>query len=61
MTQQAVANPKVVDLEDGMQYYSAVAAKCGHIITYDRKDFHFAEIPVLDAAEFLHAHAVKRM
>jgi predicted nucleic acid-binding protein len=58
---QAVANPKVVDLEDGMQYYSAVAAKCGHIITYDRKDFHFAEIAVLDAEEFLHAHVVKRM
>ena len=58
--QQAVANPKVNDLEDGMQYYSAVAAKCGHIITYDRKDFHFAKIPVLDAEEFLLAHAVKR-
>ena len=58
--QQAIANPKVNDLEDGMQYYSAVAAKCGHIITYDRKDFHFAKIPVLDAEEFLLAHAVKR-
>lgn len=58
--QQAMANPKVNDLEDGMQYYSAVAAKCGHIITYDRKDFHFAKIPVLDAEEFLLAHAVKR-
>lgn len=58
--QQAMANPKVNDLEDGMHYYSAVAAKCGHIITYDRKDFHFAKIPVLDAEEFLLAHAVKR-
>lgn len=50
---QAVANPKVTDLEDGIQYYSAMAAKCGWIVTYDRKDFHFAEVPVMDAEDFL--------
>ena len=58
--QQAVANPKVGDLEDGMQYYSALAAKCGHIITYDRKDFHFAELPVLEPEDFLVEQVVKK-
>lgn len=58
--QQAMANPKVNDLEDGMQYYSAVAAKCGHIITYDRKDFYFAELPVLEPEDFLVQEVVKR-
>lgn len=28
-------------------------AECGFNITCDRKDFQFAEIPVLDAEEFL--------
>jgi len=58
--EQALANKKVNDFEDGLQYYSAVAAKCTCIVTYDRKDFHFAEVEVLDAEEFLLAHAVKR-
>lgn len=58
--QQAVANPKVTDLEDGMQYYSALAARCGHIITYDRKDFHFAQVPVLEPEDFLVQHMVRR-
>lgn len=58
--QQAVANPKVTDLEDGMQYYSALAARCGHIITYDRKDFHFAQVPVLEPEDFLVQHVVRR-
>ena len=55
-----LANKKVNDFEDGLQYYSSVAAKCTCIVTYDRKDFHFAEVEVLDAEEFLLAHAVKR-
>jgi predicted nucleic acid-binding protein len=58
--QLAVANPKVTDLEDGMQYYSALAAHCGHIITYDRKDFHFAEVPVLEPEDFLMQQVVKK-
>jgi predicted nucleic acid-binding protein len=58
--EQALANKKVNDFEDGLQYYSSVAAKCTCIVTYDRKDFHFAEVEVLDAEEFLLAHAVKR-
>lgn len=51
--QRTLADPRILDIEDGLQYHSAVDAKCGFIVTYDRKDFHFAEIPVMDAEEFL--------
>jgi predicted nucleic acid-binding protein len=51
--QQALENPQVLDLEDGLEYYSALRAKCTHIITEDIGDFHFSEIPVVSAREFL--------
>lgn len=50
---RTLADKRISDIEDGLQYHSAVEAKCGFIITYDRKDFHFAEIPVMDAEQFL--------
>ncbi|MEO8733225.1 MAG: PIN domain-containing protein [Flavobacteriales bacterium] len=56
---RTVANKKVDDFEDGLQYYSAVDSKCTCIVTYDRNDFHFSEMEVLDAREFLLKHAVK--
>ena len=58
--QRTLADPRILDIEDGLQYHSALDAKCGFIVTYDRKDFHFAEIPVMDAEDFLLKHAVKR-
>ena len=58
--EQALTNKKVNDFEDGLQYYSAVAAKCTCIVTYDRKDFHFAEFPVLEPEDFLLTYAVRR-
>ena len=60
VVRRTVANPKVTDPEDGFQYYSAVDAKCACIITYDKKDFHFSGMEVLDAQEFLLKYAVKR-
>ena len=51
--QQALENPKLSDLEDGLEYYSALRAKCTHIITEDLSDFHFSEIPVVSSKEFL--------
>lgn len=42
-----------VDFEDGLQYQAAMDAGCDCIITRNQKDFVFAEIPVMDAAEFL--------
>jgi hypothetical protein len=49
----ALGNPKVTDLEDGIQYYSAMANKCGWIVMYDRRDFNFAEIPVMRPEDLL--------
>ena len=52
-TKKAIQNPAVNDLEDGIQYYSAVMAECELIITENVKDFHFSEIKVLDCQSFL--------
>lgn len=59
MTRQTIANPKVGDVEDGLQYYSATHSGCTCIVSYDKGDFHFAEIEVLDAEEFLLRHVLK--
>lgn len=55
-----LADKRITDIEDGLQYHSAVEANCGYIVTYDRKDFHFSEIPVLDAEDLLLEHVVKK-
>ena len=57
---RALADPRIQDLEDGMQYFSAVEAGCTHIITYDRKDFHYADLTVQEPEDFLWDHVVKR-
>ncbi len=59
-TRRTMANAKITDIEDGFEYYSAVDAKCSAIITYDKRDFHFSELPVMDPEAFLLQHAVKR-
>jgi predicted nucleic acid-binding protein len=58
--ERTLADPRILDIEDGLQYHSAVDAKCGYIVTYDHKDFHFAEIPVMDAEDFLLKQVVAR-
>jgi len=58
--ERTLADKRILDIEDGLQYHSAVDAKCGFIVTYDRKDFHFADIPVMDAEDFLLDHVVKK-
>ena len=57
---RALANRRVEDLEDGMQYYSALDARCTCIVSYDKQAFHFAETEVLDGEEFLLKYAVKK-
>jgi predicted nucleic acid-binding protein len=41
------------DLEDGMQYYSALAANAEAIVTRNEKDYALSNIPVLSPTEFL--------
>jgi predicted nucleic acid-binding protein len=50
---KAIQNPKVLDLEDGFEYYAAREAKCDYIITEDLEDFHFSEISIMCSKEFL--------
>jgi predicted nucleic acid-binding protein len=49
----ALGNPKINDFEDGIAYYSALNAQCGFIITEDRDDFYFSEIPIMTCEAFL--------
>lgn len=58
--QRRLADTRILDIEDGLQYHAALDAQCGFIVTYDRKDFHFADIPVMDAMEFLLKEVVKK-
>ena len=41
------------DLEDAMQYYSALSASCDVIITRNKKDFVESSIPAMEPQEFL--------
>ncbi|MFY0600599.1 MAG: PIN domain-containing protein [Cyclobacteriaceae bacterium] len=52
-TTQAVEDEQAHDLEDGIQYYSALKYGCDHIITENVEDFYFSEIKVNRCDEFL--------
>ena len=41
------------DFEDALQYFSAKEADVDCIITRNKKDFNFSDIPVLDPIEFI--------
>lgn len=56
----AAINKKVLDVEDGLQYYSAVHAGCTCIVTEDRNDFYFSEIEVLSSVDFLRKYVVAK-
>lgn len=53
MAKKVVADARIKDFEDGLEYFSAIESKCKCIITQDRHDFYFSEIEVLKANEFL--------
>lgn len=46
-------NKKIRDFEDGIQYYAALNSQCHYIITEDRDNFYFSEIPVMNCETFL--------
>ena len=51
--ESVVKNKKIHDLEDGLQYYSAIDSGCKCIITEDQSDFYFSEIEVLTSRAFI--------
>ena len=46
-------NSNFKDLEDSIQYYSALQSNCAIIITRNGKDFKNSTIPIMTAAEYL--------
>ena len=50
---KTIANKRVHDFEDGLEYYSALSSGCKCIITEDIEDFYFSEIEILKPREFL--------
>lgn len=55
---QTIRNVKVKDFEDGLEYYSALEAKCDCIITENGKDFYFSDIEVLDSKTFCEKYLI---
>ena len=53
IVQSAIHNPKILDFEDGLEYYSAIHSGCDLILTEDKTDFYFSELPVLNSTEFI--------
>ncbi len=48
----AVQNKKVLDFEDGLEYYAALHADCDCIVTNDLDDFYFSDMPVYPPERF---------
>jgi predicted nucleic acid-binding protein len=51
--QQALADKRVHDFEDGVQYYAALQQGCDCIVTENTDDYYFADIQVLNSSAFL--------
>jgi predicted nucleic acid-binding protein len=49
----AALSKQVHDFEDMVQYQCAIAIGCDSIVTRNKKDFHFSEIPILSPIELL--------
>ena len=56
VVRMAVTDKSVGDFEDGLEYYSAMKVQCERIITEDVTDFHFSNLEVLTAIQFLEKH-----
>lgn len=49
-------NKKILDMEDGLQYYSAKESGCECIITENADDFYFSDIEIIGSRSFLENH-----
>jgi hypothetical protein len=55
---KTIANKKIHDFEDGLEYYSAIEKKCKVIITNDVNDFYFSELDILSPKDFIVKHLI---
>lgn len=56
---QTVNDVRILDFEDGLEYYSATAAGCQVIVTENKEDFYFSEIEVMGCRELLQSDILK--
>jgi predicted nucleic acid-binding protein len=49
----ALANKKIHDFEDGLEYYAALESNCTCIVTEDTGDYYFSDIEVFNSKDFL--------
>ncbi|TKB97714.1 PIN domain-containing protein [Pedobacter cryophilus] len=56
---KTLENKKILDFEDGLEYYAALENKCDCIVTENLKDFHFSEIQVVNCKDFALKYFVK--
>jgi predicted nucleic acid-binding protein len=57
--EKVCTNPAIEDVEDGLEYLSALHAGCNYLITENTGDFHFSAIPVFDCRQFLETSFLK--
>jgi predicted nucleic acid-binding protein len=60
VVEKTVTNKNINDFEDGLEYYSAMESKCDFIVTEDKDDFFFSEIPVFNARDFFEKQVAKK-
>lgn len=53
---KTINNKRIMDFEDGLEYYSAIDSGCQTIITEDQMDFYFSEIEVVSCREFINRY-----
>lgn len=53
IVRQALGNLSIHDVEDGMQYYSALASGCTYIVTEDKDDYYFSDLVVMSCKELV--------
>jgi predicted nucleic acid-binding protein len=55
-----LADKRIADVEDGIEYFSAKRAKCQFIVTENVRDFFFSDIPVFNCESFI-SHYIKNI
>ena len=53
IVRQALSNASIHDVENGIQYYSALSSGCQYIVTEDKEDYYFSDINVVNCMNFL--------
>lgn len=56
IVRQALSNASIHDVEDGIQYYSAISSGCTYIVTEDKDHYYFSDINVVGCRDFLQTY-----